>query len=142
MRLQRRRTMMSDKHYHVGYAKPPVDSQFKKGVSGNAKGRPKGKKNFVSDFAEEMSEMVAVNEKGRPPRQVTKQRALIKALLARAVSGDMKAYRVVLGLMPQLQAEQDRLANEAAHEKSEVLRQAVATAKEVLDRFAAKREST
>ena len=30
--------------YAVGYAKPPVDSQFKPGHSGNARGRPRGEK--------------------------------------------------------------------------------------------------
>ncbi|MFZ3585531.1 DUF5681 domain-containing protein, partial [Loktanella sp. DJP18] len=30
--------------YSVGYAKPPESSRFKKGKSGNPKGRPKGAK--------------------------------------------------------------------------------------------------
>ncbi|MEO1104370.1 MAG: DUF5681 domain-containing protein [Pseudomonadota bacterium] len=30
--------------YEVGYAKPPVRTQFKKGRSGNRKGRPKDRK--------------------------------------------------------------------------------------------------
>jgi hypothetical protein len=29
-------------HYPVGYRKPPVHSRFKKGQSGNPRGRPKG----------------------------------------------------------------------------------------------------
>ncbi|RYD84807.1 MAG: hypothetical protein EOP84_04475 [Verrucomicrobiaceae bacterium] len=28
--------------YDVGFGKPPEDSRFRKGVSGNPKGRPKG----------------------------------------------------------------------------------------------------
>ena len=39
---------MSD-DYEVGYGKPPKDKQFKKGQSGNPKGRTKGTKNFISD---------------------------------------------------------------------------------------------
>ncbi|MES2866703.1 MAG: DUF5681 domain-containing protein, partial [Actinomycetota bacterium] len=30
--------------FKVGYAKPPVEHRFKKGHSGNSKGRPKGAK--------------------------------------------------------------------------------------------------
>ena len=35
-----------------GYGKPPRHSQFKKGQSGNSKGRPKGSRNFSTDLKE------------------------------------------------------------------------------------------
>ena len=34
--------------YKVGYKKPPLHSRFKKGQSGNPRGRPRGAKNFSS----------------------------------------------------------------------------------------------
>jgi hypothetical protein len=43
---------MIDKPYEVGYGKPPKRSRFRKGVSGNRKGRPKGKRNFVTVLTE------------------------------------------------------------------------------------------
>ena len=34
----------------VGFKKPPVHSRFRKGCSGNSKGRPKGTKNLRTDL--------------------------------------------------------------------------------------------
>lgn len=34
--------------YEVGYGKPPAETRFKKGQSGNPNGRPKGSRNRLS----------------------------------------------------------------------------------------------
>jgi hypothetical protein len=83
--------------YKVGYGKPPKASQFKKGKSGNAKGRPKGRRNLATDLAAELSEHITVREDGRP-RRVSKQRALIKSLMAKALQGDVRATTAFLAL--------------------------------------------
>jgi Family of unknown function (DUF5681) len=83
--------------YKVGYCKPPKATQFKRGASGNPKGRPKGSLNLATDLAAELGEEITVREGGRS-RRVSKQRALIKALLARALDGDVRATAAVLTL--------------------------------------------
>jgi hypothetical protein len=86
---------MSD--YKVGYAKPPKSRQFKRGKSGNPKGRPKGSLKLATDLAAELNEQITVREDGRA-RRVSKQRALIKSLMAKALQGDIRANAAILAL--------------------------------------------
>jgi len=84
-------------NYKIGYGKPPKASQFKPGRSGNPEGRRKGSLNLVTDLSAELGEKITVREAGRP-RRVSKQRALIKSLMAKALQGDVRASGVVLAL--------------------------------------------
>jgi len=83
--------------YKVGYGKPPKTRQFKKGKSGNPRGRPKGSLNLATDLTAELGEHITVREDGRP-RKVSKQRALIKSLMAKALQGDVRAMTSLLAL--------------------------------------------
>ena len=87
--------------YEVGYRKPPKRSQFAKGQSGNRKGRPKGTKNRKTDLAEELSELIHIKVSGRKVK-VSKQRAMLKGLLVKAMKGDPTAAKVMLGLIERL----------------------------------------
>jgi hypothetical protein len=70
------------KEYTVGYRKPPQATRFKPGQSGNPKGRPKGSPNLATDLSTELGELITVREGGAAQR-VSKQRALIKSLMAK-----------------------------------------------------------
>ena len=83
--------------YKVGYGKPPKATRFKKGKSGNPRGRPKGSLNLATDLTAELGEHITVREDGRP-RKVSKQRALIKSLMAKALQGDVRATASLLAL--------------------------------------------
>lgn len=83
--------------YDVGYGKPPKSTRFKPGQSGNPQGRPKGQRNLATDIEQELSETILVNEGGRQT-VITKQRAMIKALLAKALKGDTRASAVLIQL--------------------------------------------
>jgi len=84
--------------YEVGYGRPPKAHQFAKGCSGNPNGRPKGTRNLKSDLAEELGEHVTLSEGGKPIT-LSKQRALLKSLVARAIKGDGRAVNALLNLM-------------------------------------------
>lgn len=79
----------------VGYKKPPQNSRFKVGQSGNPKGRPKGSKNLIDTLNKEMESRVDVTENGRKKR-ITKREAIAKVLINKAASGDPRAAPLVL----------------------------------------------
>ena len=87
--------------YDVGYGKPPQHTRFRKGQSGNPTGRPKGAKNLKTELMEELQEQILVREGGRQ-KHVSKQRAMLKSLTAKAVQGDTKAASVILGIVYRL----------------------------------------
>ncbi len=92
--------------YEVGYAKPPRHTRFKSGRSGNPAGRPTGSRNLKTELAEELHELILVNESGTR-RTVSKQRAMLKSLTARAVQGDPRAANLILNLVLRLLTQDD-----------------------------------
>jgi hypothetical protein len=95
------------KSYKVGYGKPPKNTQFKSGESGNPKGRPKGIRNLNTDLQEELSLKILVTE-GGTQQETTKQRAMLKSLFAKSLNGDVRASSVLINLI--LGLEQTRIA--------------------------------
>ncbi len=87
----------SDGSYQVGYRKPPKRTRFQPGQSGNPRGRPKGTKNLKTDLMEELQESILVRE-GIQRIKLSKQRALIKGLTARALKGDARATNTLVNL--------------------------------------------
>lgn len=84
--------------YDGGYGRPPKHGQFKKGQSGNPRGRPKGATSFKADLAAELQEKLALTENGKE-RKITKQRAFIKTLTAAAIKKDIRAVNALLACM-------------------------------------------
>ena len=81
----------------IGYGKPPKHTQFRKGVSGNPKGRPKGSRNLATVLARALREKVVVNENGRR-RTVSKFDAAVAQLVNKSASGDLVALRQLMAL--------------------------------------------
>lgn len=92
------RSKGSRSDYEVGYAKPPQHTRFQAGRSGNSKGRPKGTKNLKTDLMEELAERISISEGGKP-KKLSKQRALVKSLTAKAIKGDARALGILLNLI-------------------------------------------
>ena len=89
----------------MSYKNPPKHTQFKKGQSGNPKGRPpKHKKcppTLADDLRQELEEEVMVNKNGEVVR-VTKQRALLAAVATAAINGSIGQQRLIVQLCSML----------------------------------------
>jgi hypothetical protein len=107
----------------VGYARPPMSTRFRKGVSGNPRGRPKGARNFASIVAATLGERLVINENGKRKR-ITKLEAAVKQLVNRAAGGDARSIQLLIGLLQTIEARPSQLEpHESTEADSNVLRE-------------------
>ncbi|WP_165354788.1 DUF5681 domain-containing protein [Tropicimonas sp. IMCC6043] len=106
---------MSDpeKDYEVGYGRPPKHTQFKKGQSGNPKGRPKGAKGFNASLQRELETKITVREGNREVK-ISKAEAAARRFVATALKGDMKALALLARFDADLSGRLDSDAEDAA----------------------------
>jgi hypothetical protein len=86
--------------YEVGRDRPPKHTQFKKGKSGNQKGRPKGSLNIAASLREILSKGISIHENGKK-KKIPAHQALFLQNLAKAIEGDQKAYANLLKAMKE-----------------------------------------
>lgn len=84
--------------YEIGYRRPPESGRFKKGKSGNPKGRPKGSTNFLTILEQELSQSIVVNENGKK-KTITRMQAMVKRIVAGALQGDLKALMALFEIL-------------------------------------------
>ncbi|MDU8912248.1 DUF5681 domain-containing protein [Aestuariicoccus sp. MJ-SS9] len=120
---------MTDKRkYEVGYGKPPEHTRFKKGQSGNPKGRPKDRRNFATELEEVLTAPVSITEGGQPKRVSSRQAALMR-LRERALKGDIRALSELFGLALKYEADRDARMSDRSLTASEA---------QILERYAQK----
>lgn len=95
-----------DSKYSVGYGKPPQHTQFKKGRSGNPKGRPRHKMSFEDTLHTELSALISVQENGRS-RRIPRLRALVKRAVAEALAGNIRYVELLVQILQRSQPERD-----------------------------------
>jgi len=89
--------------YEVGYGKPPRHTRFKKGQSGNPRGRPSGSKNLATVLSEALSELVIVAENGGR-RKITKRQAIITQLVNQSAKADWRATKILLDILQAIES--------------------------------------
>ena len=83
----------------VGYRRPPLHSQFKRGVSGNPKGRPKASRNRESLrklFMEALTTKIGIRQNGRL-RNLSKFKVGFVQMANKFASGDTRTIFDVIG---------------------------------------------
>jgi hypothetical protein len=99
--------------YEVGYGKPPRDTCFKKGQSGNSRGRPRGSKNLRTLLNEALNELVVVTEEGGL-RKITKREAIITQLVSRSATADLRALKILLDTLRDIEGQSEPDSSETS----------------------------
>ena len=89
--------MAEDEHnYKVGPGRPPLNTRFRKGQSGNPGGRHK--KNMPALLADALNETVSVTIDGEQ-RQITKREAVVHQLVNKSTTADLRATKMLFDMM-------------------------------------------
>lgn len=88
-------------NYSVGYGRPPLESRYKAGSSGNARGRPKGSKNLKTLVKEAMTASISIQE-GEKTRKVSRLEGVLLRQLQKALTGSDRAAVAVFKIAMQL----------------------------------------
>ncbi len=82
----------------VGYMSPPTDSRFKKGQSGNPKGRPKKQDDIYTLMQRVLKRKVRIKD---VEKKIQMSEALIRKLKELALSGDRRALDLQRRIMDE-----------------------------------------
>ena len=109
-------------NYEVGYGRPPVQSRFKPGQSGNPSGRPRGsrKKPKIPALNEERLKSIILEEAYRSIRindadrqvSIPMAQAVIRSLAVNAAKGNQRAQRLFTELLTSTERDNYRLHQE------------------------------
>ena len=100
--------MADDEHdYKVGPGKPPLQTRFKKGQSGNPGGRRK--KQLPALLADALDEPVFVTIDGER-RQITKREAIVRQLVNKSTTADLRATKMLFDMMKEAELQADAVA--------------------------------
>jgi RNase P/RNase MRP subunit p29 len=107
--------------YEVGYGKPPLHTRFRKGQSGNPRGRPRGANTggLKAIVVKEAYRTLRVRE-GDRIKQIPAIRAILRAMITHGAKGNGPAQRALIEFLRL--SEQELAAEAAAKAKDQAAR--------------------
>ena len=94
--------MTNDNEYKVGYRRPPIETRFQPGNSGNPKARRRKRDmSFRALIDRMLARKITVNIDGKPKR-LTRLEAIVLRQAAAAANGDFQATGILLMLKRHL----------------------------------------
>ena len=90
----------TERDYADNYRKPPLHTRFKKGQSGNPRGRPA--KNLPALLIAALNEPVFVTTEGRR-RKITKREAVVAQLVNKSASADLRATKMLIDMLKDIE---------------------------------------
>ena len=87
--------------YAVGRGRPPTDTRWKPGQSGNPRGRRKGQRNAKTEVRELLSKLITIRD-GQTKRTVTLLAANVLAHAVKGAKGDVRSATLVLSAARQM----------------------------------------
>lgn len=121
--------------YEVGYGKPPKHTRFRKGQSGNPRGRGKNTRNLKTELRSVLDETMSLSMAGREVK-LSARKAMLLALRNKALKGDTRAIGLMVAMLERLLPE--TLMEEV---RNTVARDDLAIFAEAIDRHIAARLS-
>ena len=119
---KRRQSSAADPHPHgIGFKRPPVAHQFKKGVSGNPQGRPKGARSKRPALYEERLKSIILGEayrtinvtEGGKCLTLSMAQAVVRALAVNGARGQLRSAQAFVALLSETER-----ANKASYEQA------------------------
>jgi hypothetical protein len=95
--------------YEVGYAKPPVDTRFRKGQSGNPKGLPRGAKNRPNPVREDERLKAIILQEAHRSVTIPMAQAIVRSLAVNAAKGLQRSQRLFTELLAEVETSRRQL---------------------------------
>jgi hypothetical protein len=90
----------TNREYAANYRKPPLDTRFKKGQSGNPRGRPK--KDLPGLLVAPLNEPVFVTTSGRR-RKITKREVIVTQMVNESAGANLRATKMLIDMMKDIE---------------------------------------